>query len=107
MSAERVTPARSKSPTISSIWRSVLFCIQAISDCPCDSLIDHLRSKREQHQTENQAQNTGFGLHQNANAQQRAGENAQHDWHGESGIDVAAIKVNAGAGGGGYADHEV
>src|SRR5580700_9388668 len=98
-----VTPARRKSATISSIWRSVQFFIEVMSDLPCDSLIDHLCSKCYQYQAKDQAQDTGLGFHENLDTEQGAGEDAQHDGHGESGVDVAAIQVHSGAGRGGHA----
>jgi hypothetical protein len=44
---------------------------------------------------------------QNSRAQQRAQRNAQHDGHGETGIDVAALEVYPRTGGGRDPDHEV
>ena len=37
----------------------------------------------------------------------RADEHAEHDGHGEARVDVAAVEIDAGAGRGGDADHEI
>src|SRR6266481_4940925 len=77
------------------------------SDFPPESVVKHLQAQHENHHAEDEAERFGVGFDQNAAAQQRAGQDSQHNGHGEAGIDVSAAEVNSGAGGGGYADHEI
>src|SRR6476620_3705097 len=71
------------------------------------AFVEHFDSQQHDHRAEYDAQPFGFRFDQNPRAHQRAGQNAKHDGHGESRVDIATVQINAGAGGGGDADHEV
>jgi len=49
----------------------------------------------------------GAGFDEDLGADDGSGEDSEHDGHGDHGVDVAAGEIDAGAGGGGDADHEV
>src|SRR5580704_18456396 len=107
MTAETITPARSKFPRIFSIRLSVQARSTSMSDSPRESLVEHFDSKKHDHRAEYQAQPFRFCLDQNATAYKGAAEDSKHHRHGESRINVAAVQVHARAGGRGNANHEV
>src|SRR5579884_4466164 len=72
-----------------------------------NSVINHFNREGDHDSCENQSQPAHFGFDQYPRPQQGTGKHAEHDGHGETGIDVAAVEINAGARGRGYADHEI
>src|ERR1043166_4023072 len=82
-------------------WRSTM------SESPQRSAVDHLRAKGNEHQGEQEPQRVDAGADQHVSAEHRAKQHTQHHRQGDARFDPAASEVDAGAGRGGNADHEV
>src|SRR5436853_4222814 len=84
------TPMRSRFPRNCSNCASALSLDWFISKLLNDALVDHLNSERHDDQRENNAQDARPGAGQDAGADQRTRQNAEHDRHRHAGVDVSA-----------------
>ena len=76
-------------------------------DFPGEAAVDHLEAECDDDDAEEDFESVNAGLQEDACADEGSGEDAEHDRHGDSGIDVPAMEIDAGAGCGGDSDHEV
>ena len=79
----------------------------SLDELPDEAVVHHLESEKCDDCAEYDSENFYFGASQEARTCQRSAQDAEHYWHREAGVDIAAIQVDAGAGGGGDADHEI
>ena len=78
-----------------------------ILDFSGEAAVDHLEAKCDDDDAEEDFERANAGPHQDARADEGAGEDAEHHRHGDAGKDVATVEVDSSAGGGGDSDHEV
>ena len=63
-------------------------------DLSGEAVEDHLEAKCDDDDAEEDAQSARGRVDEDARAEQGAGEDAEHDGHGDAGIDVAAVEVD-------------
>src|SRR3954454_3816934 len=109
MPHDRITPTRSSRPIWRSISSSVKFksVLLFTSNPSRPAVVNHLHSESQNHDAKKNAELLAIGTCKQLRAQQRAAQNAKRYRHGQAGIDVAAMQVDARAGGSSHADHEV
>src|SRR5690606_15899139 len=77
------------------------------SDMSREAIVEHLEGHDHDYDREDESQAWRLEVGEHPRTSESATEYAEHDGEGESGIDVPAVQVYAGAGRRRHADHEI